>query len=434
MPNISAWENTYKTVVRDTMNRKTPSHSHEKQEREQWMPVSGDMSTMVTSASRVPEAEPPASRALQRPRSGVRETAPTSTVTQAHQLERPTHRSPSDSLLFSSLSQRFANFGTIMARTLPLHLIEQRRNNRTPLSRLVREAGVDMHGHFLPASESPSFAPLLPHTGEWPVRTMPALGSARRTSSSSSEDNGQNMHICASAIQGPPSRHSEEPRCIFFAEVDTNTVSTPSAPNTAAGHEQVAVSLPGDGRRRWQAWEDDIVRDMVGKQGPQLWNKIAERLPHRTANQIRLRWRQSLDPDLRKSAFTEDEDKQLLHLQGLFGNKWKVIASQIGGNHCFNDVKNRWHNLQKKKIRRLDLPTSVEERNSDEDSSSPERVEPITAAYCDAQMPHLMTVSNKVHLARDPSLGQAKTKHGKAKAVRTVHDQGARGEEQNFST
>lgn len=80
------------------------------------------------------------------------------------------------------------------------------------------------------------------------------------------------------------------------------------------------------------------------------WSQIAVRLQNnRIGKQVRERWFNHLDPALKKTRWSAEEDKQLIHLQQIFGNSWVKISQHIAGR-SENEVKNRWYSAP---IRRL---------------------------------------------------------------------------------
>ncbi|KAA8494855.1 Transcription factor [Porphyridium purpureum] len=281
-------------------------------------------------------------------------------------FEAASQSNTSEALLFSNLSQQFASFGSVLSRTLLPQQPESTRSERVPLCRLVREAGLHVKSRPLQVPEPLAWEER--HTGsrEGPSSAMCECGSTSMTLSFSSDSGGRAVRSGTAMPLATPTTYDVNPRCIVSADAEARADNMVPLDGESLVPEGPAGPSRVDGRRRWQVWEDDIVREVVLKQGPQSWNKIAERLPHRSANQIRLRWRQSLDPDLRKAAFTESEDKQLLRLREPWGNKWKLIASSIGGHHCFNDVKNRWHNLQKRKNKSAEISMVSREQDADQ--------------------------------------------------------------------
>lgn len=49
----------------------------------------------------------------------------------------------------------------------------------------------------------------------------------------------------------------------------------------------------------------------------------------RCGKSCRLRWANHLRPDLKKGAFTIQEEKLILELQAKYGNKWARIATEV---------------------------------------------------------------------------------------------------------
>jgi hypothetical protein len=99
---------------------------------------------------------------------------------------------------------------------------------------------------------------------------------------------------------------------------------------------------PGLVKGRWTKEEDDIITALVSS-GNDKWSEIAKRLPGRIGEQIKERWINVLDPDVKKGIWTEAEMKILRDSQRELGNKWSEIAKRIPGRNE-NSVKNRWYN------------------------------------------------------------------------------------------
>ncbi|KAL1739295.1 hypothetical protein HDZ31DRAFT_85949 [Schizophyllum fasciatum] len=84
--------------------------------------------------------------------------------------------------------------------------------------------------------------------------------------------------------------------------------------------------------RPWTAEEDAQLRAAVALHGENdNWKTVAEMVPGRTNKACRKRWRHSLSPGVKKSAWTPEEDKLLLELHEKHGDKWSVIAREIEG-------------------------------------------------------------------------------------------------------
>jgi len=69
----------------------------------------------------------------------------------------------------------------------------------------------------------------------------------------------------------------------------------------------------------------------------------------RNGKQIRDRFINVLDPEIKKGKFTEDEDRKLILLFKQYGPKWATIA-KFYPNRTADMVKNRFHSSIKKKL------------------------------------------------------------------------------------
>ncbi|KAL3790604.1 hypothetical protein ACHAW5_011178 [Stephanodiscus triporus] len=99
---------------------------------------------------------------------------------------------------------------------------------------------------------------------------------------------------------------------------------------------------PGLVKGRWTKEEDDIITECISS-GNDKWSEIAKRLPGRIGEQIKERWINALDPNVKKGIWTDAEMKLLRDSQRELGNKWSEIAKRIPGRNE-NSVKNRWYN------------------------------------------------------------------------------------------
>ncbi|GJV66488.1 Myb protein [Tanacetum coccineum] len=83
----------------------------------------------------------------------------------------------------------------------------------------------------------------------------------------------------------------------------------------------------------------------------------------RCGKSCRLRWINYLRPDIRRGKFTPEEEKLIINLHSVVGNKWAHIASHLPGR-TDNEIKNYWNSWIKKKINRKPSSTSITTRLS----------------------------------------------------------------------
>ncbi|XP_040381234.1 transcription factor MYB101 [Oryza brachyantha] len=101
----------------------------------------------------------------------------------------------------------------------------------------------------------------------------------------------------------------------------------------------------------WTQEEDKLLVDHVRRHGEGNWNAVRRETGlQRCGKSCRLRWANHLRPDLRKGPFSLDEERVILLLHGLIGNKWARISSQLPGR-TDNEIKNYWNTRLKRRVR-----------------------------------------------------------------------------------
>jgi len=80
----------------------------------------------------------------------------------------------------------------------------------------------------------------------------------------------------------------------------------------------------------WKNTEDEILKAAVMKYGKNQWARISSLLVRKSAKQCKARWYEWLDPSIKKTEWSREEEEKLLHLAKIMPNQWKTIAPIVG--------------------------------------------------------------------------------------------------------
>nr|CAG4715860.1 unnamed protein product [Naegleria fowleri] len=80
----------------------------------------------------------------------------------------------------------------------------------------------------------------------------------------------------------------------------------------------------------WKNSEDEILKAAVMKYGKNQWARVASLLNRKSPKQCKARWFEWLDPSIKKTEWTREEEEKLLHLAKIMPSQWRSIAPIVG--------------------------------------------------------------------------------------------------------
>ncbi|CAK9300785.1 unnamed protein product [Gordionus sp. m RMFG-2023] len=114
----------------------------------------------------------------------------------------------------------------------------------------------------------------------------------------------------------------------------------------------------------WSKQEDEAIIRLVKQHGPTKWSRIAKSLGGRMGKQCRERWHNHLNPSIKKTGWTPEEDTIIYNARKIMGNKWAQIAKLLPGR-TDNGIKNHWNATLKKKYGDPFILTTQSDENID---------------------------------------------------------------------
>ncbi|XP_028791442.1 transcription factor MYB61-like [Neltuma alba] len=143
----------------------------------------------------------------------------------------------------------------------------------------------------------------------------------------------------------------------------------------------------------WSPEEDEKLLNYITKHGHGCWSSVPKLAGlQRCGKSCRLRWINYLRPDLKRGAFSQQEENLIIELHAALGNRWSQIAAQLPGR-TDNEIKNLWNSCLKKKLRQRGIdpnthkPLSEVENHKDKPSSA-DRTNQKTSVFNEQTLAH----------------------------------------------
>ncbi|KAL1823106.1 hypothetical protein ACET3Z_009884 [Daucus carota] len=135
-----------------------------------------------------------------------------------------------------------------------------------------------------------------------------------------------------------------------------------------------APSIDKNGIRKgeWSKEEDDKLKAYINRYGIWNWRQLPKYAGlSRCGKSCRLRWKNYLQPDVKRGNFTKEEEDIIINLHNQLGKKWSIFAKHLPGR-TDNEIKNYWHTHLKKRTQAQNLTPPSNQVKADTSCQTPQ--------------------------------------------------------------
>lgn len=105
----------------------------------------------------------------------------------------------------------------------------------------------------------------------------------------------------------------------------------------------------------WTQEEDRKLLSYIQQSGHGSWRSLPAKAGlKRCGKSCRLRWTNYLRPDIKRGKFSLEEERTIIQLHALLGNRWSTIAAHLP-RRTDNEIKNHWNSHIKKRMTKMGI-------------------------------------------------------------------------------
>ncbi|CAN6847566.1 unnamed protein product [Brassica oleracea] len=120
----------------------------------------------------------------------------------------------------------------------------------------------------------------------------------------------------------------------------------------------------------WSPEEDSKLMQYMITNGQGCWSDVAKNAClQRCGKSCRLRWINYLRPDLKRGAFSPQEEELIIRFHSILGNRWSQIAARLPGR-TDNEIKNFWNSTIKKRLKKMSDTSNLVNNSSSSPNAS----------------------------------------------------------------